>query len=192
MADNLDVIVRRARAATRGPWQLGDRAVNGEWWFGTVTDPDDVTEPGVPLGVCGTREDGDFVVHAREDILWLAEQVRDRDVALQAAEDRIAELEAVARTSVKGARCGADITHRDEGHRQSVCRLPVDHFDAHDDLNGCRWTDATTRHRPAGVTGDSVGGDLSGLSPEAAAAAVAATAASGPDSPARLTALQVL
>ena len=40
-------------------------------------------------------------------------------------------------------RCLSDITHRDEGHRQSFCMLPAEHAPlAHDDCMGCTWTDA--------------------------------------------------
>ena len=39
-------------------------------------------------------------------------------------------------------RCLADITHRDDGHRMSICVLPKGHTTAHDDALGCTWTDA--------------------------------------------------
>jgi len=36
--------------------------------------------------------------------------------------------------------CSADITHRDEGHRQSVCIKRAGHSGVHDDGQGCTWT----------------------------------------------------
>ena len=48
---------------------------------------------------------------------------------------------------VLAGRCLADVTHRDDEHRQSVCVLPADHRTAHDDLLGCTWTDAE-HHEP--------------------------------------------
>lgn len=55
--------------------------------------------------------------------------------ALAASVDR-------SRARSKEAMCGADITHRDEEHRMSVCRLRKGHAPtAHDDLAGCVWTD---------------------------------------------------
>ena len=36
--------------------------------------------------------------------------------------------------------CGADITHRDEHHRRSVCVRASGHSGAHDDGQGCVWT----------------------------------------------------
>ena len=72
-------------------------------------------------------------------------------VALGLAQARAADAEdevevwcseADATRSVLAGRCLADITHRDEEHRQSVCVLPVGHASAHDDCMGCTWTDA--------------------------------------------------
>ena len=45
--------------------------------------------------------------------------------------------------------CMADITHRDEEHRQSVCILPGEHAGPHDDGAGCAWTDA--EHHDGGL-----------------------------------------
>ena len=61
---------------------------------------------------------------------------------------RGAQLDAVtaerdALEAMLSGRCLSDITHRDEGHRQSVCMLPEGHAPlAHDDCMGCTWTDA--------------------------------------------------
>ena len=41
---------------------------------------------------------------------------------------------------VEECQCGADITHRDEHHRQSVCVRASGHSGAHDDGQGCVWT----------------------------------------------------
>lgn len=51
-----------------------------------------------------------------------------------------AEVEALR--AVLEGRCMADITLRDEGHRQAVCVLAKGHTTAHDDALGCTWTDA--------------------------------------------------
>ncbi len=42
-------------------------------------------------------------------------------------------------------RCDADITLRDDEHRQVVCTLPRDHRGAHGG-DRCSWTDETTRY----------------------------------------------
>ena len=41
---------------------------------------------------------------------------------------------------IEECQCGADITHRDEHHRQSVCVRASGHSGAHDDGQGCVWT----------------------------------------------------
>ena len=46
-----------------------------------------------------------------------------------------------AAEAVLEGRCLSDITHRDDGHRQSICVLAAGHTTAHDDGIGCRWTD---------------------------------------------------
>ena len=46
-------------------------------------------------------------------------------------------------------RCGVDITHRDEHHRQSVCVRKSGHSGAHDAGQGCVWTGVAVQ------TGDS-------------------------------------
>ena len=45
---------------------------------------------------------------------------------------------------IEEGQCGADITHRDEHHRQSVCVRASGHSGAHDDGQGCVWTGATS------------------------------------------------
>ena len=51
------------------------------------------------------------------------------------------EVERLA--AILDGRCLSDITHRDGGHRQSVCMLPEGHAPLmHDDCMGCTWTDA--------------------------------------------------
>ena len=45
---------------------------------------------------------------------------------------------------IEEGQCGADITHRDEHHRQSVCVRARGHSGAHDDGQGCVWTGATS------------------------------------------------
>ena len=45
---------------------------------------------------------------------------------------------------IEDGQCGADITHRDEHHRQSVCVRASGHSGAHDDGQGCSWTGATS------------------------------------------------
>ena len=61
---------------------------------------------------------------------------------LDALAERLAEVTA-ERDALSEGRCLADITHRDEEHRQSVCMLPKDHAPLmHDDCMGCTWTDA--------------------------------------------------
>lgn len=44
------------------------------------------------------------------------------------------------RPIIEEGQCGADITHRDEHHRQSVCVRASGHSGAHDDGQGCVWT----------------------------------------------------
>lgn len=54
--------------------------------------------------------------------------------------------------AILDGRCLADITHRDEEHRQSVCILAAGHATAHDDGMGCTWTDSE-HHGPTEVDG---------------------------------------
>ena len=54
------------------------------------------------------------------------------------------DLSAALRESIEAARlrrqqrerCGSDIAHRDDGHRQSVCIKNANHRDAHSDGAG--------------------------------------------------------
>lgn len=87
-------------------------------------------------------------VHVGCAHLSYAELCADRD-ALAAKLDHMTEARDNARDAAErleailDGRCLSDITHRDEGHRQSVCMLPEGHAPLmHDDCTGCTWTDA--------------------------------------------------
>lgn len=70
---------------------------------------------------------------------------QSRRQARAAVTAALAEVEAsltAERDALTEGRCLADITHRDDGHRVSVCVLPKGHTTAHDDALGCIWTDA--------------------------------------------------
>lgn len=128
MAD-IDIAAARAlcERTTPGPWVVG-REVDGGVFFGTVTDPDDPSEPGILLGDAGS-EVVEFIVAARtlvpalldeiEQIGWSFLALLD---ALAASEARVRELEAEAadvadpsRTYVNGYRkaleWAADVVH---------------------------------------------------------------------------------
>ena len=84
-----------------------------------------------------------FCVSYPPDAAHIAGLDPDTALALVAAAREREELRAVL-----NGRCLADITHRDEGHRQSVCILAAPHTTAHDDGMGCTWTDAE-HHGPS-------------------------------------------
>lgn len=71
----------------------------------------------------------------------IAELTAERDALAEWRDYSEAEIDSLK--AMLADRCLADITHRDEEHRQSVCMLPVGHAPlAHDDCMGCTWTDA--------------------------------------------------
>ena len=77
------------------------------------------------------------------DALDAAEAERDRLAAALRGYTETLEAVMDARDLLESGRCLADITHRDEGHRQSVCMRPKDHAPlVHDDCLGCTWSDA--------------------------------------------------
>ena len=95
-------------------------------------------------GLLGDRY-GAFATALLHSAERLAEVTAERDALrgqLFDAGYREAEMRAEI-AALREGRCLADITHRDEDHRQSVCMLPKDHAPLmHDDCMGCTWTDA--------------------------------------------------
>lgn len=108
MADRLEEIEARAKAATRGPWRT-------DWNAKALpdgTEPCIVSETPAPdepaddptskvvvgTGGCGVdglllREaDGDFIAHARADVPWLVAQVRERDAEIARLRAEVARL----------------------------------------------------------------------------------------------------
>ncbi len=64
-----------AKVATSGPWQTGSEPRPGRMFFGTVTDPDDPTEPGVPLGEAHP-DDAEFIAAANpQTVLALLDEI---------------------------------------------------------------------------------------------------------------------
>lgn len=99
----------------------------------------------------------DDCAHQRESDTWISRDLTPRflpPVSADEAEDargpaltRDGFTEALLRRDgpdggEHGARCTADVTHRDEEHRVSRCALPAGHAPlVHDDGEGCQWTD---------------------------------------------------
>ena len=83
----------------------------------------------------------DIAGHVLQDRCWVRFEDGVPIVRVEMVGDLTAILD-MAKVEVipAGLTCGADITHRDEEHRQSVCILMSGHEGSHDDGQGCVWT----------------------------------------------------
>jgi hypothetical protein len=72
-------IQARLNSITPGPWTVGgdDLTAPGSKYVGTVTDPNDPTEPGVLLGSFN-GPDADFVAHTPDDMKALLDIIQDQ------------------------------------------------------------------------------------------------------------------
>jgi acyl-coenzyme A synthetase/AMP-(fatty) acid ligase len=83
--EEFNQIQGRLNSTTPGPWTVGgdDPTAPGSKYVGTVTDPDDPTEPGVLLGSF-TATDAEFVAHAPTDMKALMDIIQDQSNQLAA------------------------------------------------------------------------------------------------------------
>lgn len=124
---------------TPRPWHVWDRGIG--WEVHEGADAECLSEYGCNAEGCEPINNGQRDTFSFPDAELIAAAVNALPALLDAAE-RLAEVTA-ERDALSEGRCLADITHRDEEHRQSVCMLPKDHAPLmHDDCMGCTWTDA--------------------------------------------------